>query len=315
MKFSDYIMEQELSTDSYNIELSGFFAEMEVYGKLLDCYAKQAMIMEYQTGGDISEFSIFQEEVYDVDEPDLRPATEDTSTSSDKKSNKFKEIAKKVWEAIKKAFITLGRMILNLFGKQDYRSLIKMVEKAPDGTVWYLNKYLYGTLPTNIEDCINLYSEFCSEFKGKYDYDRFDVRPYMNKLKKLTHDAGELADAEKESEDKEEPKFYKFGKTKKARKEVIEFLEKMDELSKNKIPRVRKVIKELEITKTTEFSSENTSKEVKYENDEIKYVKTFITEITNYWNILNKCAIKMTRQCIKYSIKDKYTVKKDDKKK
>lgn len=307
MKFSDYIMEQELSTDSYNIELSGFFAEMEVYGKLLDCYAKQAMIMEYQSGGDISEFSIFQE-------ADTEDADTDTGVSSDKKSNKVKEIVKKVWEALKKAFITLGRMILNLFGKQDYHSLIKMVEKAPDGTVWYLNSYLNDTLPKNIEDCINLYTEFCSEFKGKYDYNRFDVQPYMTKLKNLTRDAGELADAEKEAEDKGEPKFHKFGKTKKARKEVIAFLEKMDSLSKNKIPRVRKVIKELEITKTTEFSSDGTTKEVKYENDEIKYIKTFITEITNYWNLLNKCAIKMTRQCIKYSIKGKYVVEKDGKK-
>lgn len=131
MKLTNYIMEQDISPISIDdIEITRLFAEMDVASSLIDCYAKHALICEYSTC-DPSEFGVFVEAHMDALPGEL-------STNKAEKAAKvrkgFGATLKKWWTA----FINLIKRIIGgikkTFSATTIKTLIEMVEAAPDGT-------------------------------------------------------------------------------------------------------------------------------------------------------------------------------------
>ena len=101
-------------------------AEMSVIKALCDCYEKQAMILEYSTSEDISEFSVFQEGFKDV--------------LNEAKGSKNENIVLRILKFIPKLLIGLAKMIKSKWGgkskikqlEDDIAALERMNEKYSD---------------------------------------------------------------------------------------------------------------------------------------------------------------------------------------
>lgn len=101
-------------------------AEMSVIKALCDCYEKQAMILEYSTSEDVSEFSVFQEGFKDV--------------LNEAKGSKGENIVLRILKFIPRLVMGLVRMIKSKWGgkskieqlEDDIADLKKMNEKYRD---------------------------------------------------------------------------------------------------------------------------------------------------------------------------------------
>ena len=101
-------------------------AEMSVIKALCDCYEKQAMILEYSTSEDVSEFSVFQEGFKDV--------------LNEAKGSKNENIVLRILKFIPRLVMGLVRMIRSKWGgkdkikqlEDDIADLKKMNEKYGD---------------------------------------------------------------------------------------------------------------------------------------------------------------------------------------
>lgn len=131
MKLANYIMEQDISPISVNdIEITRLFAEMDVASSLIDCYAKHALICEYSTC-DPSEFGVFMEAHMDALPGEL----------SANKTDKVEKVHKGFGATLKRwwrSFIDLIKRLIGgikkTFTATTIKTLIEMVEKAPEGT-------------------------------------------------------------------------------------------------------------------------------------------------------------------------------------
>lgn len=124
MKLSDYILEQDISLASCDdIEVARCFAEMEVLGSIVECYAKQALIMEYYSG-DPADFNIFMES-------DL-PATPASTESSD--PNVREKTKGKWYTSIFKWLVAAVKSVYNAITRVDYGKLIVMLKDLPEDT-------------------------------------------------------------------------------------------------------------------------------------------------------------------------------------
>jgi len=112
--------------DISQIEELTLEAEMSVIKALCDCYEKQAMILEYSTSEDVSEFSVFQEGFKDV--------------LNEAKGNKNENIVLRILKFIPRLLIGLAKMIKSKWGgkdkikqlEDDIAALKKMNEKYGD---------------------------------------------------------------------------------------------------------------------------------------------------------------------------------------
>ena len=117
---SDYILEQEVSTASCDdIVLEQLQAQIDVNLALANAYLKEYMMLEYA--------SVYTE------------ADENNGQTEEKKSGKFKEWLKKVWEAIKGFFVKIGtkikqfvRWIKTKIGGDAPTRLRKLAEKGSE---------------------------------------------------------------------------------------------------------------------------------------------------------------------------------------
>lgn len=101
------IMNDTILNDIDQIEELTLEAEMGVLFALCDCYEKQAMILEYSTSDDVSEFSVFQEGFY----------TE--SSNSGKKRSVIKAIIDIILRMCEKIRTGFQNLIKRIFGKKD----------------------------------------------------------------------------------------------------------------------------------------------------------------------------------------------------
>ena len=139
MKLGNYILEQEISSASCSdIEIAQYFAEMEVAAALLDCYVKQALIMEYSTC-DIDEFGIFTEYTHE----DALPNELSANKKEKSVGSKMKGIGatlKRWWQAFVNLLKKIVGGVKKVFTATTIDTLIEMVENAPDGTVYEIPK-------------------------------------------------------------------------------------------------------------------------------------------------------------------------------
>ena len=112
--------------DISQIEELTLEAEMSVIKALCDCYEKQALILEYSTSEDVSEFSVFQEGFKDV--------------LNEAKGNKNENIVLRILKFIPRLLIGLAKMIKSKWGgkskikqlEDDIAALKKMNEEYGD---------------------------------------------------------------------------------------------------------------------------------------------------------------------------------------
>lgn len=142
---SDYIMEQTVSPASCeDIAMEQGLAEMQVYTALANAYAKQIMMLEYA-----AEYTM---------EADDETAT--TTATEEKKTSKFKEFWRTIWEGIKKAifwlrdrFVDFGKWIKGKFNKKSIEKAEQIAENGSDEEVAAIVDSIYdaGELKTSDE--------------------------------------------------------------------------------------------------------------------------------------------------------------------
>lgn len=156
---SDYILEQEVSTASCDdIVLEQLQAQIDVNLALANAYLKEYMMLEYA--------SVYTE------------ADENNGQTEEKKSGKFKEWLKKVWEAIKGFFVKIGtkikqfvRWIKTKIGGDAPTRLRKLAEKGSE------------------EDCKRYVVAILNEFakkSNKIEQNLSDLKPLMKSFKLTT---------------------------------------------------------------------------------------------------------------------------------
>lgn len=276
MKISDYIMEQEINITSCDeIEVERCFAEMEVLGSLVECYAKHALIQEYSTG-DISDevkSSIFQEAA----ETATKEGTENT--------------AKKKWyEAILNAIKAVGNMILRIFGKLPFDKLLEMVKKMPDGVEFEIPDNSTGIKPANL--CVRLMNvtESYAKFAEMLKENSKDIEGYR-KIKTLDNGHGaEGSNAFASSRNMSNAA----GKTiNKAGMIAI-----LEDLSKAGIvPSVRKMLKDIDLSKKGEFAAGETGADL------VKVIRETATILSNEYKEVSKVLIKLQNSIVSKSQK------------
>ena len=155
---SDYILEQEVSTASCDdIVLEQLQAQIDVNLALANAYLKEYMMLEYA--------SVYTE------------ADESNGATTEKKSGKFKEWIKKVWEAIKGFFVKIGtkikqfvRWIKTKIGGDAPTRLRKLAEKGSE------------------EDCKRYVVAILNEFAKKSN----KIEQHLSDLKPLMKAAGQV---------------------------------------------------------------------------------------------------------------------------
>lgn len=137
MKMSDYILEQDISSASVmDIEIQQAYAEMAVASALMDCYLKQATIMEYASC-DASEFGVFVES--------------DDSTS--KESKGFINTIKNAWNKFINWIKSTFKALVMAISKKSPEKTLYYLEKCPDDATFKLS----APVLRNIDSFTHLY--------------------------------------------------------------------------------------------------------------------------------------------------------------
>lgn len=137
MKMSDYILEQDISSASVmDIEIQQAYAEMAVASALMDCYLKQATIMEYASC-DASEFGVFVES--------------DDSTS--KESKGFINTIKNAWNKFINWIKSTFKALVMAIAKKSPEKTLYYLEKCPDDATFKLS----APVVNNIQSFSHLY--------------------------------------------------------------------------------------------------------------------------------------------------------------
>jgi len=282
MKISDYIMEQNISIASCNdIEIARCFAEMEVIGSLVECYAKQATIMEH-AGCDLSDFSIFQEA------NSLMPTggsgekgVTDGKSSFDSKS---KETKTKWYKAIWNWIITAFKNLINAMTRVDYPKLIKMVEGSS------VNEYNVDRSFIMVQEVIEATREFKNLVKDK------DNNP--SKYNKIVSDLKSKFEYTNGVQDKL------------TKSEMVNALKKLSE--KEVVPSARKLLKELEFDKNAFKNADDGSAVKATDQTIISTIKDAAKYLSNVYAKTTKSTLQMMNNVIKPVVKDDKKNKKKD---
>lgn len=276
MRISDYIMEQEISTASCDdIEIAKCFAEMEVLGSIVECYAKQAMIMEYYEG-DVSEFGIFQEATNDETNND---------SDSEKKRNVFKRMGSAIWNALKK----VGEMFLKIFTKADFKQMIKITEKLPDKIEMEMparkdSSIHISDMTQKFFDIINAYKKFTDLLTEQSN----DVNKYKAITEDLKFKNTEYGQWESSS--------LIMSHVVISKQDLIKVLKDLDEAGV--VPSVRKQLKKIDLSKKTGLGAGDKGAVL------VSTIKDTASTLVKEFNNTNKILINMQNAIIKKAYKD-----------
>lgn len=269
MKFSDYIMEQEINTASCeDIELARCFAEFQVLGSLVDYSIKQEALVEYSKDKEVfQEAAIFLE-----------------SENGNKVKNTISKWFKSVVEFLKK----IGRMIVNLFSRTDYAKLKKIVENSDKDSIWIMPSLVNLQIPNEMKGLISDYENFVNYMKISYTAKKSKIESIINSI--------EDRDARIKAE------LNRLGATSSrvsmGKDYFIKFLDEMDEISKKDIPKVKKALKAMDFEKSRYEDSDG-----KLDNETINLIKKCVTMFNTQWTTLNKLTLEMIKLTVKENAK------------